>query len=794
MSVGAQTRHDRYPGARPFADTEQDRRLYFGREREVDELSYQIIGSQLLVLFGKSGLGKTSLLQAGVFARLRQQDLLPLVIRLNQPERPVMEDFLTDIDEQCPAQGIDHTPGERSSLWEYFKTTAFWRNGALQTPVLVLDQFEEVFTLLPEDSRRRVAQELGQLLRTGLPAAVRARREQGEKLPYSEKPPLVKVVLSLREDYLGHLQELTAELPQILDNRFRLAPLDREAARRAVIEPAKQAQGGGLGTPAFQYSDAAVTEILDFLAGKSGEIEPFQLQVLCQHVEQKVAGTKMRGSQEIIIALGDLGGKSGMQRILQDFYKTALRRIHSRRQRKRARGLCEDGLLNQAGRRLSLEEAEIRGEYKVREQTLYSLVDARVLRREPRLDSFYYEISHDSLVTPILGARPWRVPRRLRTTLLTLVGVIVIGIFFLGFLGSAVLREQEAREAAFEARASAEELQGDLFWALRDKLIKHGHLNLLETVIQTAIDEYEDMGTAGAGAWGLANRAAVFHARGNLLSNRDQFDEALTDYRKAAGFEKAAIELAPKVPVYLSNLSIIYEDIGRVHELRGELSQALKNFDQERQALEDAMSIGSDDLQTNMGLAEDLAQSYNNLGRAYGRLGEYRRAIHYHEKARDIGETLAQANPNDALTSLLAATHGQLAYIELFNHNADAAIANAKKGLELDPSQTWISTNLAHAYLFDGQYQEAKRIYMENKNVSEQLAFADAVLADFKEFRRKGLSHPDMARIERILKRSREKIPMEFELMGVLPPVHVEGLALFCRRFGIHIRAEQLRG
>jgi hypothetical protein len=86
-------RYDRYPGARPFADTDADQRLFFGRERDIHELFHQLLTTNLLVFFGKSGLGKTSLLQAGIFPRLRQRDLLPLPIRLNDTPRPPHEFF-----------------------------------------------------------------------------------------------------------------------------------------------------------------------------------------------------------------------------------------------------------------------------------------------------------------------------------------------------------------------------------------------------------------------------------------------------------------------------------------------------------------------------------------------------------------------------------------------------------------------------------------------------------------------------------------------------------------------------
>ena len=63
--------HHRYPGPGSFADNEFDARVFFGRSNEVTELADRIAGDRILVLYGKSGLGKTSLLQAGLFPRLR---------------------------------------------------------------------------------------------------------------------------------------------------------------------------------------------------------------------------------------------------------------------------------------------------------------------------------------------------------------------------------------------------------------------------------------------------------------------------------------------------------------------------------------------------------------------------------------------------------------------------------------------------------------------------------------------------------------------------------------------------
>ena len=97
---------DRYPGARPFGDTPNDQRLFFGRSQEIDTLFHRICAARLLVLFGKSGLGKTSLLQAGVFPRLRERAMLPLPMRLNQKGSP-LETITAFAQTVCQSAGID---------------------------------------------------------------------------------------------------------------------------------------------------------------------------------------------------------------------------------------------------------------------------------------------------------------------------------------------------------------------------------------------------------------------------------------------------------------------------------------------------------------------------------------------------------------------------------------------------------------------------------------------------------------------------------------------------------------
>ena len=80
----------RYPGPRSFNDEGIDEHLFFGRDAEIAALSNRIQARRTLVLFGRSGLGKTSLIQAGLFPALRKLGYLPISIRLNNPKIDVL--------------------------------------------------------------------------------------------------------------------------------------------------------------------------------------------------------------------------------------------------------------------------------------------------------------------------------------------------------------------------------------------------------------------------------------------------------------------------------------------------------------------------------------------------------------------------------------------------------------------------------------------------------------------------------------------------------------------------------
>ena len=429
MMTEQPARATRYRGAQPFGDDAVSRHTYFGRRESADALAAQIQAGRLVVVYGRSGLGKSSLLNAAVAPLLREVGLLPLMLRLNDIQQPLAQQLMRAVQSEAGRQGIETVPGETTSLWRYFQTLELWQGDLLATPVLVIDQFEEVFTLHSETKREAFLDEFGPLARGVAPPA---ENEPGV-------PPL-HIVLSLREDFLGLLEDASDRIPQILDRRFRLRPLDRRAATEAMVAPAALTDPT-LTTPPFQIAPAFVETVLDYLTSRSDgattlmsapQVDPFHLQLICQRVEDLVSGQRVE-RQAPLLAPGEpfnlvhFGGRPALAVTMRRFYADAIDTLIGRGQRRGARKLCQDYLISPEGRRLSIEAHEITRMLGLTPESLQQLVGRRLLRAERRSSSVYFELGHDAMVEPILATR--RVQRQLVGWALTISGALLAFIF-----------------------------------------------------------------------------------------------------------------------------------------------------------------------------------------------------------------------------------------------------------------------------------------------------------------------------------------------------------------------------
>ena len=401
----------RYPGAQPFSEQQAD--IFFGRKDAEEEL-YQLINQEsLVVLYGKSGMGKSSLLNAGVIPHIRKErKYRPIPIRFyahtGQEQMPVVttatsigEDHTTFLDELLENDG---------SLWKQIKAEQIQQEDQ-DGILLIFDQFEELFTY-PKEAQLQFRRQLAEALYTKLPQRYRDMLElydaddlpfNAEQLALLQRPLNLHIIFSIRQDRMHLLGNLSDYLPTISKHWYELKALDRANARQAIVAPALEE--GDFRTAPFNYTDDALNEMLDFLSGEDASIESTQLQIVCNAMEERV--------EKKNLATIDLDNLGRLDEIIENYYGEKINAINDPVQQLAARKLIEDGLIFEAEeRRLSLYEGQIFQSFQLNKETLKVLVDSHLLRAEPSLrGGFTYELSHDTLVAPILTARGERVAK-----------------------------------------------------------------------------------------------------------------------------------------------------------------------------------------------------------------------------------------------------------------------------------------------------------------------------------------------------------------------------------------------
>lgn len=401
----------RYPGVQPFTTAQS--KVFFGRDLDIADLYRLIRREALVVLYGKSGLGKSSLLNAGIVPHsLQEAEYEPVVIKFGAWTEGKTDTPL-DLTKaylnagQAPSPTLQPLLPEEDSLWRCAKNRQL--NGAGR-PLLLFDQFEELFTY-PEAAIQAFRQELAELLHTELPLRYRRLLDAGAAPNLSEaeedalETPLeARIVFAIRSDRMHLLHQLADTLPNILRHLYELRALRAEDARAAIVEPAQKT--GEFCTPSFTWAAPALANLLGYLQDPDDDnrVEAILLQLLCQYFEEKLV--EQQGLTQIEARhLGEL------EQIIENYYHDKLGSLPNERSRSAARKLIEEGLVLEGENiRLSLHEAQITHQYHVDGELLERLVNSRLLRAEPFLRGGYtYELAHDRLVAPVLRAKQERL-------------------------------------------------------------------------------------------------------------------------------------------------------------------------------------------------------------------------------------------------------------------------------------------------------------------------------------------------------------------------------------------------
>ena len=434
-----------YKGLNAFEDTELDALLFFGRERETEIVVANLIASRLTVLYGPSGVGKSSLLHAAVARSLRAL-----------PEKPLVVVFSSWSED--PNAALAEAVGEVSGLAPNASAVAALEQAQSGRDVyLVLDQAEEYFLYHADD---------------GGPGSF------AEALPAVLTLPRVNILVSLREDSLAKLDRFAGRVPSLFGNTLRLDRLDRNAARAAVLRPAERY--AELTGETVIVEPALVERVLDEVG--AGQIEPAlgglgavegaedgarieapYLQLVMQRLweEEHAAGaTTLRA--ETVDRLG------GAQHIVEEHLEGAMAKLDAGQKDVAAR--IFNHLVTPSGTKIAHEVPDLADFGQVSEAELAPLLSTlsgrRILRSVDEGDATRYEIFHDVLAQPVLA---WRAEheaereldlqkaaadRRHRRLLALVAAFAVLLVAMGGVTLYALTQRSEAREQARVAKAN----------------------------------------------------------------------------------------------------------------------------------------------------------------------------------------------------------------------------------------------------------------------------------------------------------------------------------------------------
>jgi tetratricopeptide (TPR) repeat protein len=376
-------------GPRPFERA--DHKLFFGRGREADELLSLVIAHTVVLLYAPSGAGKTSLLNAKFIPLLEEEGLevldparvqgqIPKDIEVEKIPNLYIFNILVSWDKAKP----EPWKLARLTLAEFLKERPHLlnREGMHSPRVVILDQFEELFTAYPErwKERQAVFEQISDAL---------------------EADHLLRVVFSIREDYIAELDPYASVLPGKLRTRFRLERLRERAALKAVTEPLRDTDrhfADGVAEQLVKNLMKVPIKTPDGVTEIMGEfIEPVQLQVVAQSLWQN-----LQSSQDKVITLDYLKAFGDVDQALSTFYERSIQ------QTVEATGIME-GVLRRWFERILITSAGTRGTvFRGTEDTggipnaaVDELEKQHLVRAELRGGARWYELTHDRLIETI---------------------------------------------------------------------------------------------------------------------------------------------------------------------------------------------------------------------------------------------------------------------------------------------------------------------------------------------------------------------------------------------------------
>lgn len=420
--------------------------VLYGRDDDIRDLSQCVLNDTDTLLYGKSGIGKSSILNAGIIPAARRRGFLPVLVRFSHKEKqaylcqikdaiansmiPIPLDesgnqIILSTEEEHQRETelgrrivkvVDCKESNKESLYEFFHRHTFHdADGERIKLLIIFDQFEEIFTLqTDESSKKRLFAELADLLNDVMPtelqyAGIPTTESQKKKtiigagnfgnlfndlklgvednLPEYITDNEIHLVFTIREDFLSEFEYYSSAIPSLKQNRYGLRPINEEQAAQIIMRP----MPGLIDESVAKLIIEKVTGRTDFKLDGIPEIE-VDSAVLSLYLNRLYDAKT--GSQITSVLVEDKGGE-----IIADFYNDAISGVSELTVE-----YLEDMLLNGQGRRDNITIFDAINDGGVTEKELDILCNKKkILRQFNYAGDLRIEYVHD-ILCPVVKA------------------------------------------------------------------------------------------------------------------------------------------------------------------------------------------------------------------------------------------------------------------------------------------------------------------------------------------------------------------------------------------------------
>ncbi|NUN14791.1 MAG: hypothetical protein HUU55_14265 [Myxococcales bacterium] len=512
------TKQRPYRGLVPFE--EADAPYFFGRQSDVRLIIDNLFASRVTLLFGDSGVGKTSILRAGVIPTLRdiaaqnrktfgQPELAAAIC--SQWQYDPLASAVSALEAAVGA-GLPQADPPRPPLPQDLNAALEIVVSAVNGDVyFVLDQFEEYLVYHGDNPDEHFAAQLEQ--------AVRNQRLR------------VHFLFSIREDRLARLDHFKGRIPGLFDNLLRVKHLGVEEAKQAIVGPIEklnaEIEGGG-----FAVEPQLVEAIVAVGSGKSqprrkwflpgAKDVPTEVEApFIQLVMEKVwAAEQAVGSR--VLRLSTLSALGGPEQIAQRHVDAAMNALPIR-QRSLALDVLRYLVTPSGGKfAMSVDDLAIFSERPVSRVTALlerlAKADLRILRSvDPpngAAEGIKYEVSHDILAMALqewsVRYRARRLQRRLRNIGGLAIFAATIAVSMLWWASLTQTEVTRKQEEVTQLQTQAEQKDKQLEKVVAESEETKTRLELAtQSVVATRVDQIRDEGPFGPLVAGVAAMTAL---------------------------------------------------------------------------------------------------------------------------------------------------------------------------------------------------------------------------------------------------------------------------------------------